>query len=361
MTPPERELLVSRIIAGVTKVVVPGPRGRDRRFYVRRPTREQLYLAAELYQEVYEESVLKELYSEETLMDFLLAQGFWDEEREKALALLPKQIEESKVALYKATFKSNERAVIRKALALAKAEYARLHAERHAYGYLSCSGAAGIAKARYLVGVSLHHPDGRPVFTDAEFWEDQSPLLDEVMSAVAAARIDEAAFRELARTDPWRTTWNGAKVERSLFGTAPVDWTDDQRALVNWTLLYDNVFQHPEAPGDSVVEDDDLMDGWLILQRRQRDQKLNANDGDQLVKNEKIKGSQEVYLVADTVDDARKVVDLNDEYGRAVQKQRFTKLAQKGTLNELEMPDTAVRLRTEVTAKLSQAMNARKG
>lgn len=352
------ERLVARICSGSSRAAVSGPGGRERYFFLRRPTREHVYAASEIYADALADAQFEGLYSDPDLLDFLLSHGFWDETREKNLELLPKQMEESKVSLYRSTFKSNERKVIRKALAAAKREYARLYEERHSYDHLSCSGYAGMVRARYLVWAGLHSADGKRVF--AEYDDAPVELIDEVMVDLAENRIEESAYRELCRTEPWRAIWNGTRVERSLFGVPPPDWTDEQKNIVNWSLLYDNVFQHPDCPPEAVIEDDDLLDGWLIVQRRDREQKLNAKDGEQLVGNEKIRDSQEVYLVADTVDDAKKVVELNDEYGKAVQKQRFNTLKKKGEVNELEMPDTALRLRTAVTAKLSASMS-RKG
>jgi hypothetical protein len=139
--------------------------------------------------------------------------------------------------------------------------------------------------------------------------------------------------------------------------------TDEQRALVNWSLLYDNVYQHPECPADAVVEDDDLLDGWLIDQRRDREAKATGGGGRvQLVGNEKIRGSQEVYLVAETPADARKVVDLNDEFGRAVQKQRFAHLRRRARSTSSTCPTPSSGCGPEVTAQArGDAVGARPG
>ena len=311
-------------------------------------------MASELYHDVLRESELGGLYSEEELLQFLVDNDFWDQKRQSDLEIIPKQIEDSKVALFSSSFKSNERAVIRKALGLAKAEFVKLTNERHQYDYLSCSGAAGIAQTRYLVGIGLHTLDGRPVFNDISFWGSSSSILDDVMSAYSSTRIDESHYRELARTEPWRSFWNAAKVEHCLFGTPPVDWTDDQKTLVNWSMLYDNVYNHPDCPGDKVIEDDDLLDGWLIVQRRNREKGMNELDGEKLLKNEKIRNSQEVFLIAETQSDADKVINLNGDVGKALMKSRLAQVAKKGTVTELEMPDTAARLRQEIAAHGNQ-------
>lgn len=360
MTPAERELLVCRIASGKVRLAVPTARG-PRSLVVHPPTRDQRYAAAELYAEVLRKGEADGLFDDVSLMDYLLREGLWDEDREKLYEGLPKDIENGKVALYQATFQADERAVIRKALKVAKDKLAEVAADRARYDYLTAAGAAAVAKSRYLLAVGLHTPAGRPVFPEPDLWGMEAGPLDAAAEAFAAARVPDAAYRELARTEPWRTLWANAKAEGGAFGVCPVDQTDEQRALAGWSGLFENVAQHPDCPADDVLADDDLMDGWLILQRRAREERQKARAGDDLLGNEKIKNSQEVYLVAQTADDARKVMDKNDQFSKAIFKQRMNVLAKKGEVHELEMPDTAQRLRTEVTRRLSAEMAARKG
>lgn len=346
-----REMLVCRICSGCLRLRV-----GDVVYHLRRPDRMAMYAAQEVCADQLYEAKVAGLYSDGELAEYLYDSGLWDGEREKLMAQLPKEIEEFKLKLYQASFRSSERKVIRKALQVAREKLAELESERHAYDHLSCSGAAALARSRYVLGASLYAADGRPVYGAAAYWEESSNLLERVMAALAEARVGEPEYRELARTEPWRSLWNCRKAEGSLFGTAAVDYTDEQRALVNYTLLYDSAFEHPDCPGDEIINDDDMMDGWLIFQRREREKRQTQRDGDELVANEKVRSSQEVYLVADTVEDARKVVDLNDDHAKSIQRQRFQYLKEKGEVNEVDMPDTKQRLRMEVVQKLTSSI-----
>lgn len=336
-----RELLVARVASGTVRLAVGG-----RRYVLRPPTPDQAYAACEVYREVFGQSEEDGLYSDDDLLDFLLGRGLWDGDRQKLLDSLPKEIEEFKLKLFAAAFRSNERKVVRKALAVAKEKLASLASERNAYNHLSCAGSASIARTRYLVGCGLFTPDGQRVFGDDDFWEGDCVFLDDALSAYAAARLPEGSFRLAARTEPWRPVWNAHKAEGKLFGVPAACYTDEQKALVSWSSNYDAVYSHPDCPPDDAVEDDDVLDGWMIDQRRKREARLGAAAGEARLGGEKIRNSQEVYVVAETREDARKVVEgMNDEYGRAVQRQRFNALKKKGTMSELEMPDTEQRLR----------------
>jgi len=118
--------------------------------------------------------------------------------------------------------------------------------------------------------------------------------------------------------------------------------------------MYDNIYQHPKSPAEEIIADDDMLDGWVIVQRREREGDVNRAAGE-AVGNEKIRGSEEVYVPADTADDAKKVLSMNDGFAKATIKQRFALLRKRGEVAELEMPDTAMRLRMETTRKLSQS------
>src|SRR6185312_12351564 len=187
---------------------------------VKTPTREQRLIASEVYESAYADAEAEGLYSEGEAFTLLLSEGLFTTEDQKYMDDLPKEIERFKVGLYESQFKTKEKGVIRKALAKAKAKLAEVTASRYSLVHLTCAGSANIAKSRYLLGASLYRTNGRAVFTDEQFWSQPSALLDEVLSHYHKARLEEPVYRELARTEPWRSIWSVRKTSHSLFGVA---------------------------------------------------------------------------------------------------------------------------------------------
>ncbi len=343
-----RELLVARIVSGTVRLELGGST-----YVLGRPKKDSLYVAQQQHAGALYEAHLAGLFTEEELHDFLLDEGLWDEDSEKFLADLPGQIDKLKLALFRAVFRANERKTIRKALKAAREKLSWLLGRRHAYDHLSCQGAACGARAWYLLASSLYDHRGRRVFKLSRFWDEPCGLLQEAASELSRARLAEAEFRELARSEPWRSVWACRNAEHSLFGVSPDSYSEEQRSLAAYSSLYDSVLQHPECPPDEVIADDDCLDGWLVEQREKRKSGTPAGE---LVDNEKIRNSQEVYLVAETPDDAERVMALNDPQTRAVQKKRFAKIIEKGEVDEMHMPDTKRRFQMEAAAKLSASM-----
>ncbi len=351
----ERELLVARIISNTVRCKVNG-----NTFVIRRPTREDEYAACEVYADYLEQSTACGLLSDNELLQFLYERNLWDDKRQKSLEGIPKDIEQFKVGLFQATFNHSEQLVIRKALRLARVTLYALVGRRQSYNYLSCSGAASIAKAKYLVGRSLYTLDGRPVFGSGDdFWNGSNPVLDSVMTWYSNNRIGESAYRELARNDPWRTTWATRKMEAGIFGVATADYSEEQRALATWSLIYDNAFQSEDCPSDEVVDDDDLFDGWMIVQRRKRDEQTKGQTGENVIQNSKVRNSAEVFVPVANKEAAKQVNDLNDEVGKRTLASRMAKLKQDGQVNEMDMPDTRREYRMACARKFSQDLQAR--
>lgn len=354
-----RELLVARIISGTVRLRLSDERGGTHVFLYSRPTRAQSYLAEEIYHDQLACARNQDILDEDGLMDYLIAEGQWTEAEEKLLTGLPKEIEQFKVGLFQAQFRSYEREVIRKALATARSRLNELQQKRHVFDRQTCTGLAIGARSRALVAFGLRTLSGDPLYSDeVAYWASSDGLVEEALEALDALRIEETAYRELARTSPWQDYWACRKSD-TLFGVAATDYSEEQRALVSFSTLYDNVREHPECPSDAILEDDDMLDGWLILQRREREKRTNTVSGEASMGSDAIRRHDEVYLVANSKEDAERIMSLNDSHTRSVQRQRFKTIAEKGIVQEAEMPDTKAKLRMEVTQKMREAMRAR--
>lgn len=341
----EKELVVHRIIAGFFKVELE----LGISLLLKQPDRLQRYMAEEVYLDVLRKAELNGSYTHEQYMELLFSKGLWNNDKQKLLDGLPKDLEELKLELFQSAFQSQKRQTIRKAIALNRAEFAKLNSALHEYDYLTSEGLAHMSKARYIIATSLYRIDNTKLYKDDELWNVPDNVIEDVANAVSTKKLTENKVRELSRTEPWRTIWIGRKSETSLFGVPAVDLTDEQRMLVIWSGVYDSVYEHPECPGEEVIEDDDMLDGWMIFQKRKREAERGENKIDSVLTNDKIKNSEEIFIPVDNARDAAKVNALNDAASAAIQRQRMRTVQQRGVVNEQEMPDAQLKIRTKLT------------
>lgn len=349
MNQADKELLLARIVSGTLYIKI-DDFGLEQTIVCKQPTRIHKYRAELIYQEAFREAELKDVFFEEEALAHMLENDIWSMDKEARLNGLKDDIEEIKVGLYTTMFKRKQRRLIRSKLQEAKKEVEQLYSLRHSYDQFTCHGYANMVKTRYLVGMSLYTLDDKPYYKDESFLTESNIVVEQTLQQIGEHRITEEAFRELARTDPWRTTWNAGKKTDGVFGVPSVDLTQDQKQLVIWSQLYDNIMDHPEYPGDDILKDDDRLDGWMIFQRRKREKNINKNRAESMLSdNEKIKNAGEVFIMAETPEDAAMIDELNDDAAAIVKAQRMNYLKKHGKVHEGNMPDSKRKIREQLT------------
>lgn len=352
-----RERLLNRVLSGL--LIFEGPDGNLHA--IRPPTRLERHLADRVYEAELKRASFEGLYTDAELIKFLMDNEIWDEESEELLDKLPKEIEEFKVRLFQLGYKKGDQVMVRKALEIAKAKLAELTTRRHSHDHLSCGGAASIARGKDLVARCIVRVDG------AQIHPTHFPcLIEAAITAQTQNFVDESAMRELARTDPWRGIWAVRGCGTPIFDGDVRGLSDDQIRLLSYSSLYDSVHGHPECPADDVINDDDLLDGWLIVQRRKRGEAQKGKAAD-LIANEKVRNSQEIFLpVGEDAflrppesfgEEAKAIDDINDDFARATKARRMNHLKKHGVVEELDMPDTRQKVRMEMTRRLAERGN----
>ena len=93
-----------------------------------------------------------------------------------------------------------------------------------------------------------------------------------------------------------------------------------------WSGLYDNVGESHEAPPDEIVEDDDALDGWLLVQKRERDRDRVKSQAENTI-GEKNMNADEVIIFGDG-DGIDKVNSMNTPESKWTKAQRVKQLSE---------------------------------
>ena len=148
----------------------------------------------------------------------------------------------------------------------------------------------------------------------------------------------------------WRSYWTSAKNGASLFVGSVSEWSDDQRVLASMSRMYDNVYEHPECPSDQVIDDDDMLDGWMILQRRLVDVQKKKTAVDAL--HPKLKNAQEVFIMADDSQEAQEIKSFNTQETLNTINQRSDFINARGSVSSIELPDVQMDLRNKMAEQM---------
>lgn len=295
--------------------------------------------------EVYNDALEAGACEDVDIYSFMVENSIWTPQEEDFLndeknGILYR-IEELKVKLYDSFFRVKDRKKYRKELEFAKEEYTRLSKIRHSFDYLTCHGVASFAKSLYIIENSTT-TEGFEKYN----WADITPF--SLLNIYQSYYLTDAQYRELARTDPWSYTWSASKNSGSVFGKSGSELSDEQKKIIMWSSLYDNISESPDSPEQSVIEDDDMLDGWLIKQRRTREKDRAKNAGNELL-SDKIAKSDEVYIVAQSTEDAEKIDRMNDLQASAIKKSRQRQIESKGTVEHQNFTDVKQKLSMQLT------------
>jgi len=302
--------------------------------------------------EEYNKNKFNDWITEDSIIDTLVSLGIWTYNGDEGLKSLDKQIEDLKVQLYENFLNPAQLKTIRRTLQNTKNTYDRNYNLRHSLDHITPEGYVQGLKNQYILMHSIYDMDNNLIFNTNYDYN----LFNNITSTISENYIDIPTFKKIARSDNWRNYWSANKDH--IFDKPTINWTDEQKTLIVLTKMYDSAYEHPECPADSVFEDDDIFDGWLIHQKRENEKTKNKNRTDKLLQGKNLDKANEIFVKANSKQEANNIHDLNDNTSKHIIKERQHAIKRSGnnTLDDTKLPD----VQREILVQTNQAFMNRK-
>lgn len=291
------------------------------------PSIECLYEAQARYNLAYDEAIAQEVITESELLEIMYQLNEWSEYEENQLTILPKHIEEFQKQIYDNFESKKTLNQIFLYIDKAREELIKLLNKKAMFNYLTAEGLGLYAKIQYVVENSVYENDR---LCD---WDKYN--LNELIYEYNTNVIEDKILRYLARNYPWSDFWAVDRNNGNLLGKPSCQYSDDQRRIVGWSLLYDNLRENPDCPSDEVIECDDALDGWLLIQREKRDRESNLDQAERKYGNK----AGDLFIPVESQEQAQKIYDLNTPMARAVVKSRLGQIEKHGEIDESDLLD----------------------
>ncbi len=305
----ETERKLYSILSGTIPIKVQGEN-----YIIKESSSLQIMRSNIIYATKLEEAKSLDVITSEEAIEKLISVGLWSEEESQHLDSLPKAIEDLKVQLYLAYINFRSRKPIAKALINRKKEYIEMSSRKAVLHEQTCEGFAELCRSRYLICSNVFDLQDKNFFINGNYSNQDNTLITEIISSYLDNNVKEQDLRVISKSDSWKNFWTAGKSENGVFGKPSVELTTNQKAVISWSRIYDSIHESPDCPSTAVLEDDDMLDGWLIYQNRKRE-KEQAQKIDS-VKGQGVKGN-EVFIMADNDDDAQRIYDMNTSHGKA--------------------------------------------
>ena len=323
----EQEFLLARIIAGYSRYRLP----RNVSVIVKPATIDQNYIAQEVFRETYELAEDRGIFTSKDILNIMIENDMWTPLDVKREEQIPKDIENIRVEMFKDAFKLQERETRRKILRNMEEQLQKVIVKKHSYDFVTCEGLSTYARWNWII-------ENCTYFEDGTHFNWGVCGISTILQKFRDDMLSDKQFRELSRSDNWRQVWSASKKEGSIFGKPASEFTSEQKSLCMWSGLYDSVYESPEAPAEEIIEDDDLLDGWLIHQRRKSEQEKKKKKAEGVLGRNS--GADDIFVMAHNRQDALEVESMNDDVATMIKKERqIYKDKADGPVKDSQLPD----------------------
>lgn len=345
----EREFLIYKLRTG--KIFLP------ENIVINPLTIDQCVESCHVYNKAYEEAITDGFKTHDQIMEWLIEKNIWSGKEEGKIKFFTDDIEKFKVEMYENRHEKKKYNKIRLYLRKAESESQKLILKKTSYYENSCEGLAQTEKVSWMIR-NCSYKDGKLYNYD----NDDGLSLDRAMVLWQASSTPSRELRELATNEPWSSLWNSSKkCDLKLFYNDELNIC--QKTLLMWSQTYDSVYESPDCPPSFVIEDEDLLDGWFIVQHRKAKADKEKEDIDKKLGNNADK--QEVFLMGkNDKQQIESIEKYNDTEAVIKRKSRSNALSkvEKGTaIEHINLPDVQKDLKLEATKKAMERIKNKNG
>lgn len=339
LTSNDKEILLYRILSGKTFFYF-----NNEKYVLLSPSLDIKYEAAILYDNIINDEKYYDWIREENAEIVMISLGLWNFETNKNLKILETKLDNLKVELFLNFMIPSKISKIKTNIKNTKNSISKIYITKQNFLANTLEGYANSIKHEYIICNTLYK-NNKIIFDNTQGHKSFS-LFNSLVQEIDKYMITTEQFKAIARDSVWRNYWNSAS-KMQLFKKDTIALTDEQRALINISRMYDNVYEHPECPGDNIINDDDALEGWMIFQKKKNEAAKKQNSFDSTT-NANMKKAGEVFMMAESNEDIESILDMNTSESRAKMNEKLSYINKVGTVEDGLLPDVQRDLQQKV-------------
>ena len=340
---------VNRILSGKQLIEY-----QDILYELRSPSMNIKLKASMLYDKTYEDNLYSDSFIlEDSAEDLLLDLNILYPQYKADLSSIEKKMENLKVDLFTFFFDRTKKAKYKAELVSSKKRYNEIYVLSHSLDFLTLENYCSNIKNEFIISNSLYHYETN----DLVFQKDtlDYDLFNNIINKISSNILDIETLKAIARSDFWRNYYSINK--NHLLPYSIVDFSEEQKAILSISTMYDRVYEHPECPEKEIIEDDDALEGWMIRQQRENKKQKQEKGVNNILNSDKMKKAGEVFLMASTVEERNDILSLNTQESAARRQNKVdTVLNSAGPTRDAELPD----VKQDIRNKLKELSFSRK-
>lgn len=323
------------------------------------PASKDIIALSELvYEDIINNCKFDSLITKEQALFILNKRNIWSSKDDEQIKTLNKSLEDYKMALYKALYNKNEQKKIRRQISNIENSLNKLFIRKSSLDYMTLESFAQNFQEEFIIANCILDSNLNQVYNYNNFWISDPVILNIFIRYLKFNTISISTFKEIARTEPFRSIWSVSK--EKIFNKFGFDLTIEQKYMIMFSRMYDNVYESLDRPCDEVIENDDMLDGWFIYHRRDYEQKIKQKEADELLGKKEDKTGKnrnnnagELFVMASSKEEAANVMNLNDIGNRMKIKERENATIKMGSVLEEDLPDVKLELMQQAKQQMA--------
>ena len=315
MTDKEKLALIYRVVSGYTVIG---------EYIIDTPDDSLINESLAVYQDVLRKYRFEGLLLQEETEQVLMRKGLWKPVNNINLRELDKSLDDCKLELFNHYgMPPTQIKKVRDRLHLIKTKIIEQHNIKHSLDHFTIEGLAEKTADIYVFS---------KVVLDKNYNHINLPVsqLEYLMNRYKKKWASNTDMRLVARTEPWRSFW---ATNPSCFRVQG----DEQKVLILFSKMYDNVYEHSERPADGIIDDDDMLDGWFINIKRKNEQVRKENIKNSVV--QKHPKANHIFMMAgDNQELVKEINDMNSIEAKLIKTQRNELMKQKELVRDKDVP-----------------------
>lgn len=319
----------------------------NKRYIIRNPSLDLIYQSHVLYERILYETRFEHWLRKKDCLNILIKRGLWKVNEENKFDGFNDTIDNLKVDLYKNSFKITDVNIIKKQIESVRKQLNSLYNRRYVLDSFTWEDNAESQKIEFLLVSTIYDKSGQQLFTNND--NINFVFIRNLAQELSKQKLPPGDYRTIARSDVWQTYWRIGKP--NPFSCNVVELNEEQKILIMHSQMYDSVFNHLERPSDDIIDNDDMLDGWLIIKQREQKKQMAEKQVDKQIGSQH-QNAQEVFIPVNSLDEAKNVNLLNDPHSRMIKKQRQQLIKQKGEVKDHEFVDKKIEIQRQALEQI---------
>jgi len=176
--------------------------------------------------------------TEKNISNILNIYNIWNETKEKYLKDSKDLLDKTKIQYFLNFNTFSIKSQIKSTIDNLNNTINSLYNEKYSLNYLKLENYAQNIKNKILVSSMIYNDNNVKAF-ESDIDNIDSDLLEKFIREIYNNSLGQEAIKKLARHEIWRSYWGSNKDK--IFSGSVIDWTDEQRSLINFTRTLDSI------------------------------------------------------------------------------------------------------------------------